>query len=128
MAELVSPFFDLRMRIEDAVHGAYGAVVYPFIQKGCVDFMGCLVHELVGMEDVEHFLPFLGGKRPMMPPAFVRYRIQCLFLLPLAVKRRTGDAQGFAGRPDPYFRGKREGGFHQSFSPSSGVESGIPNI
>jgi hypothetical protein len=90
--------------------------------------MGCLVHEPVGMEGIEHVLPFLRRKCPRMTPALVRYCILCLLLLPLAVKRRTGDAQGFTGRPDPYFRGKREGGFHQSFSPSSGVESGIPSI
>jgi hypothetical protein len=59
VAELVPALLDLMVLVEDAVHGTYRAVILPFIQKGCIDLLGRLVREPVGVENVEHSLPFV---------------------------------------------------------------------
>src|SRR3990167_2012129 len=50
MTQLVPALLDLLVIIEDAVHGAYGTMVLTFVQKGCIDLIGCLIQKPVGEE------------------------------------------------------------------------------
>src|SRR5208283_1545490 len=60
MTQLVSTLLDLLVLFEDAIHRPYRTMVLAFVQKSCIDLIGCLVHKSVGVEDIKYFLPFVG--------------------------------------------------------------------
>src|SRR5208337_472048 len=60
MTQLVSALLDLLVLFEDAIHRPYRAMVLAFVQKSCIDLIGCLVHKSVGVEDIKYCLPFVG--------------------------------------------------------------------
>src|SRR3990172_9125783 len=58
MTQLVPALLNFLVVVEDAVHGTDRAMVLSFVQKGCIDFLGGLIHEPLCMKDIEYFLSF----------------------------------------------------------------------
>ena len=59
MRELVPALSNLAMLMKDAVHGAYGTMAHPLVEQNGIDLWRSLVHEFVGVQNVEHSLPVL---------------------------------------------------------------------
>ena len=59
MAQLVAALFDFLVRLQEAIHGPDGAKVLAFVQKGRVDLLGGLIHELLRVEHIQDLLTFL---------------------------------------------------------------------
>jgi hypothetical protein len=34
-------------------------MVFAFVQKGCIDLIGCLIHEPLGVKNIKYSLPFI---------------------------------------------------------------------
>jgi hypothetical protein len=54
--------FQLTLFFKDPVHGAHRTEIALLIEKGRVDFPGCLVDEAIRMKDIEHVIPLLEGE------------------------------------------------------------------
>src|SRR3989337_3540663 len=128
VTQLVPALLDLLVVIKEAVHGAYGTMVLTFVQKGGIDLIGRLIHKPVGVENIEHSLPFLGSQGARRASALMRLHRRRISLCLHAIEPGTGNIQRFTGSFDPHFKGKGPCSFHQSVPPSSGVASGIPSI
>jgi len=64
MGELMAPFACRVIRRQDAVHGAFGAKILPFVEQGSDDLGGRAVDEAWADEHVEDMLAFASRKCP----------------------------------------------------------------
>jgi hypothetical protein len=58
MPQLVSPFFDFIVLLQNPVHGADGTEVLFFVKKCCVYLLRGLVLKTLSMEHIKHLLFF----------------------------------------------------------------------
>ncbi len=124
VTQLVPAFLNLLVVVEDAIHGPE----LSFVQKGCVDFLGGLVHEPLSMKDIEHFLPFLRRQRTRRTWPFFELKENRVFLHLRAVESGTGDLKRLTGRLDTNLRGKYCRSFSFSASRGSRTDSFLPRF
>jgi hypothetical protein len=58
MAKLVPSLPHFFIFPKDSIHGAGGAQVFFLIKQSRIDLLGGLVHEPLGVQGIEHHLPF----------------------------------------------------------------------
>jgi len=126
VAQLVATLPHFAFLLQDAVHGAHGANIPPFIEQGGVYLPGSLVHEPFTMHEIEDLLFFHRTESPCGAPA---HRDGLLAHTPprfSAVEGGAAEIKGFTSG----FRAHvdREGlhGFHQLSRLSS--QGSIPSI
>jgi hypothetical protein len=94
MTQLIAPFLDLAMLIENPVHGADRAQVTTFIEKGGIDFMGCLIDKAWGMKGIYHGLSFLHTQGTWRTGTALEHQGGSSASCSLPIKCRAANVQG----------------------------------
>jgi hypothetical protein len=58
MAKLIASLPDFFIFSKDSIHGAGGTQVFFLIEQSRIDLLRGLVHESLGVQGIEHHLPF----------------------------------------------------------------------